>query len=154
MTEVRVPFDLGHRKPGESPEPPRRPARIARTLALAHNLQRRLDGGEFFDYADMARQLGFTRARITQIMALLLLAPGIQEEILLALPQNLWVGTGRKRQRRIDGGGVLEQPSPMWRGWGVGRERLRDERTLLRSWKMRFRRTVYHEGTECYSRLS
>lgn len=60
----------------------RYPARIARQLALAHALQRRVDAGEFADYADMARALGFTRARITQIMDLLLLAPDIQEEIL------------------------------------------------------------------------
>ena len=38
--------------------------------------------GEFADYADMARALGFTRARVTQIMDLLLLAADIQEEIL------------------------------------------------------------------------
>jgi hypothetical protein len=60
----------------------RYPARIARQLALAHALQRRVDTGEFADYADMARALGFTRARITQIMDLLLLAADIQEEIL------------------------------------------------------------------------
>lgn len=51
-------------------------------LALAHALQRRVDAGEFADYADMARALGFTRARITQLMDLLLLAPDIQHEIL------------------------------------------------------------------------
>ena len=35
----------------------------------------------------MARQLGFTRARVTQLMDLLLLAPEVQEEILfLELP--------------------------------------------------------------------
>jgi hypothetical protein len=63
--------------------PPRLyPARVARQLALAHALQRRVDAGEFADYADMARALGFTRARITQLMDLLLLAPDIQHEIL------------------------------------------------------------------------
>jgi len=60
----------------------RYPARVARQLALAHALQRRVDDGEFADYADMARALGFSRARITQMMDLLLLAPAIQEEIL------------------------------------------------------------------------
>jgi len=35
----------------------------------------------------MARQLGFTRARVTQLMDLLLLSPEVQEEILfLELP--------------------------------------------------------------------
>jgi hypothetical protein len=42
-----------------------------------------LDRGEVRDYADIA-QLGYvTRARITQIMNLLLLAPDIQEALLL-----------------------------------------------------------------------
>lgn len=37
----------------------------------------------------MARQLGFTRARVTQLMDLLLLAPEVQEEILfLELPSG------------------------------------------------------------------
>lgn len=58
------------------------PARVARQLALAHALQTRVNSGEFADYADMARALGFTRARITQLMNLLLLAADIQEEIL------------------------------------------------------------------------
>jgi hypothetical protein len=40
----------------------RYPARIARQLALAHALRRRLERGEFADFADMARQLGFTRS--------------------------------------------------------------------------------------------
>jgi len=60
----------------------RYPARVARPLALAHALQRRVDDGEFADCADMSRALGFTRARVTQIMDLLLLAADIQEEIL------------------------------------------------------------------------
>jgi hypothetical protein len=37
----------------------------------------------------VARQLGFTRARVTQLMDLLLLAPEVQEEILfLVLPRT------------------------------------------------------------------
>jgi hypothetical protein len=59
-----------------------RPASMARQLALAHALQRQVDAGEFTNYADLARALGFTRARVTQIMDLLLIAPDIQEEIL------------------------------------------------------------------------
>ncbi len=55
---------------------------MARQLALAHALQRRVDAGEFADHASMARALGFTRARISQMMDLLLLAPVVQEEIL------------------------------------------------------------------------
>jgi hypothetical protein len=67
------------------PSPPatvRRPARVARMLALAHRLQRAIDGGEFQDRATMARQYGLTRARVTQLLNLILLAPDIQEQVL------------------------------------------------------------------------
>lgn len=43
--------------------------------------RRRVDADER-DHATMARDLGFTRARISQLMDLLLLAPDLQEEIL------------------------------------------------------------------------
>lgn len=84
MTEVRVAFEprRAQAKRAAREAPRRYPARIARTLALAHDLQRRLDAGEFTDFADVARSLGFTRARVTQIMDLLLLAPEIQEDLL------------------------------------------------------------------------
>ncbi len=62
-------------------EPVRRPARVAQVLALAHRLQRAVDRGEYCDRAELARQLGFTRARVTQILDLLLLAPDIQEHV-------------------------------------------------------------------------
>src|SRR5262249_22288005 len=78
-----VPFGTRSRTRAAAARAERRyPARIARQLALAHALQRRVDTGEFADYADMARALGFTRARITQIMDLILLAADIQEGIL------------------------------------------------------------------------
>lgn len=83
MTAWVVAFATRSRKRAAAARAERRyPARIARQLALAHALQRRVDAGEFADYADMARALGFTRARVTQIMDLLLLAADIQEEIL------------------------------------------------------------------------
>ncbi len=44
--------------------------------------------GELRDLADAARAIGVTRARMTQIMNLLLLAPEIQEAI-VALPPTL-----------------------------------------------------------------
>ena len=64
------------------PRPVRRPAKIARLLALAHHIEAAIEGGEYKDRADAARQLGVTRARISQIMDLALLAPDIQEAIL------------------------------------------------------------------------
>ena len=70
----------------EPPPPPpaqvRRPARVAQVLAMAHRLQAAIDRGDYLDRADLARQLGFTRARVTQILDLTLLAPDIQEQVL------------------------------------------------------------------------
>ena len=70
--------------PDPPPEPVRRPARVAQMLALAHRLQAAIDHGEYRDRADLARQLGFTRARVTQILDLMLLAPDLQEQLLFA----------------------------------------------------------------------
>ncbi len=79
--------------PGESPEiqPPKtknsisHPAipRVVRLLALAHHFDGLLARGIVRDYADIAGLAGVTRARVTQIMDLLLLAPEIQEALLM-----------------------------------------------------------------------
>ncbi len=60
--------------------------RVARLLALAHRLDEQIRSGELRDLAVAARCLGLTRARVTQIANLLLLAPDIQEAILTAEP--------------------------------------------------------------------
>lgn len=74
------------REPIEPPRKPGpRPLRVARMLALAHEIVRCVEEGAFADLADAARALGFTRARITQLVDLTLLAPEIQEEILFAV---------------------------------------------------------------------
>ncbi len=56
--------------------------RVAKLLALAIRFERLVKRGDIQDYADLARLGYVTRARITQIMNLLNLAPDIQEEIL------------------------------------------------------------------------
>ncbi len=56
--------------------------RITRLMALAIKFQEMVNRGEVRDYADLARLGYVTRARLTQIMNLLLLAPDIQDEIL------------------------------------------------------------------------
>lgn len=84
MSVVTVAFRANRRakpKPAEPSGDRRYPARVARQLALAHALQRRVDSGEFADYAMLARAVGFTRARVGQLMNLLFLAPEIQGEI-------------------------------------------------------------------------
>jgi hypothetical protein len=48
-------------------------------MALAHHLERLVVPGMVKDYVELARLGQVSRARITQIMNLLLLAPEIQE---------------------------------------------------------------------------
>jgi len=67
----------------EVPIPCKLPQRVAQLLAFAHEIERRIEAGEVADRAAFARERGVTRARITQILDLLLLAPDIQEELLL-----------------------------------------------------------------------
>jgi len=56
--------------------------RIARLMAVAIRFDTLLRAEEFRDYAELARLGRVTRARMTQIMKLLDLAPDIQEQIL------------------------------------------------------------------------
>ena len=56
--------------------------RVARLLALAHRFERLIETGVVTDYADLARLGHVTRARVTQVMNLLVLAPDLQETIL------------------------------------------------------------------------
>ena len=56
--------------------------RVVRMLALAHRVEGMIRAGELRDFADAARAIDVTRARMTQIMNLLLLAPETQEAIL------------------------------------------------------------------------
>jgi len=78
------------RAEGGPPAPPAIP-RISRLLALAHYLETQVRSGTVKDYAELARFLGVSRARITQILNLLLLAPDVQEAILFLPPTE----TGR-----------------------------------------------------------
>jgi hypothetical protein len=68
--------------PEAPPAPVRRPARVAVMLALAHKIQQAIDAGTVRDRAEVARRLGFTRARVTHLMDLTLLAPDLQERVL------------------------------------------------------------------------
>jgi hypothetical protein len=70
---------------GESPqmdEAAGRIPRVSRLMALAIRFERLIRGGTVADQAELARLGQVTRARLTQIMNLLLLAPDIQEAIL------------------------------------------------------------------------
>jgi hypothetical protein len=58
-----------------------RPLRVAGMIALAFEVERMIDGGELRDRAEAARALGFSRARVTQLLDLTLLAPDIVEAV-------------------------------------------------------------------------
>ncbi|MBE3096589.1 MAG: hypothetical protein IMZ44_05605 [Planctomycetes bacterium] len=66
---------------------PGRVPRLARLMALAIHFDGLIRKGAVRDYADLARLGHVTRARVTQIMNLLNLAPDIQEAILF-LPRT------------------------------------------------------------------
>ena len=70
--------------PKPTPQPPI--PRLTRLLALAIKFEGLVRQGAVRDYADLARLGHVTRARMTQIMHLLDLAPDIQEAILLEQP--------------------------------------------------------------------
>jgi len=59
-----------------------RPTRVAQMLALAHLIERLVEAGDLKDYADAARRFGLSRARVSQVLDLTLLAPRIQEAVL------------------------------------------------------------------------
>ena len=73
--------------------------RISKLMALAIRFDGLVRRGEVRDYADLARLGYVTRARITQIMNLLNLAPDIQEEILF-LPRTV-KGRDRLREKEV-----------------------------------------------------
>ena len=127
----------------------RQAATVAKRLALAHHIAAQIEAGVYDDQADVARQHGLTRARLTQLMTtacdrreqtarehrrcesegrdreaarnLLLLAPDIQEEILA-----LEVPAGRqplseRALRRLTESLLWADQRVMWRALRAGR---------------------------------
>lgn len=89
----KIHFRNGHRSRRELREGPARDAapkgtvpRISRLMALAIRFDQLIRDGIVADQADIARLGHVTRARVTQIMNLLNLAPDIQEDILFLPP--------------------------------------------------------------------
>lgn len=73
-------------QPGPQPVSDRAPAgsvpRVSRLMALAIRFDGLIRSGTITDQADLARLGHVSRARVTQIMNMLHLAPDIQEEVL------------------------------------------------------------------------
>lgn len=84
--------------PAPTPHPTGRVPRVARLMALAIRFEGLLESGAVANQAELAALGHVTRARLTQIMNLLHLAPDIQEQI-LQLPA---VERGRDRVSERD----------------------------------------------------
>jgi hypothetical protein len=78
-------------KPGRVP-------RVSRLLALALRLDRLVRAGEIADYATLARLGHVSRARVSQILSLVQLAPDIQETLLFLPPTERGRDAIRLRQ--------------------------------------------------------
>jgi hypothetical protein len=76
-------------------------SRLARQLALAYHVERLIEAGVLRDYAQAARLLGVSRARLTQIVDLLGLPTAVQEGI---LAENVG-GSERALRSRVSSSG-------------------------------------------------
>jgi hypothetical protein len=68
--------------PTWKPAPSDIPHPLARRMAMAIECKRLIESGTVADAAEMARIAGVTRARMTQVLDLNLLAPDLQERLL------------------------------------------------------------------------
>jgi hypothetical protein len=84
----------------------RRPPRVTCLLALAHRFEELVRTGEVKDYADLARLGRVSRARVSQLLKLLTLAPSIQELILDLPPRQPGEKTITERHLRK----ILREP--------------------------------------------
>ena len=84
---IKATFDDGESAPkAKAPTVPTMciaPSCAARNLALAYKIAGLSDRGLLFDFSSAARALGISQPRVTHLMGLLLLAPEVQETILL-----------------------------------------------------------------------
>ncbi|HEY7334346.1 MAG TPA: hypothetical protein VH639_05650 [Bryobacteraceae bacterium] len=92
----------------QTPErvPYSRPPRVACLLALAHRFEQLVRSGEVRDYAEIARLGRVSRARMSQILRLLTLAPSIQEYLLFLAPR----GSGDEQITERDLRPVVREP--------------------------------------------
>jgi hypothetical protein len=86
---INAPFVAGPKRGKPRADKPRAaeprspPPRIAVLMALAIHMERLLREGQVKDQVELASLAGVTRARVTQVMNLLGLAPDIQEALLV-----------------------------------------------------------------------
>jgi hypothetical protein len=76
--KYKVKFGKERKAPAAAPKV----SRLATQLALAHHIERLVEGGHVRSYAAAARMLGISRGRLGQILGLVNLSPDIQARIL------------------------------------------------------------------------
>lgn len=109
----------GQQLSAPQPAPPAVP-RVSRLMALAIHFDQLIRDGVISDYADLARLGRVTRARVTQIMNLLNLAPDIQERLLfLSKPQTGRDPITEKSLRPLAAEPNWETQRKLWRGLGA-----------------------------------
>jgi hypothetical protein len=116
--------------PRGAPLPPsvRRPAHAARLLALAHQLQSAIDRGLVQDRATVAKRLGLTRARVTQLLDLLLLAPDLQDQVLHLEAVDGVEPLSERVLRAVAHAGTWAQQRAAWMGVQFREQRGRGKR--------------------------
>lgn len=102
----KAPWAAGEAAPSEERW---RPSRRARQLALGVWIERQIEAGRVESYADMARILGVSRARVTQLVGLGLRPVGVREGWLCGMAR--------------DGGGTALMTS--FHSAGSGRDHIR-----------------------------
>ena len=118
---VTIAFPQSSRPRPLHPVTASREPRATRQLALAHEIERRIRAGQLDDLAHAARVFGLTRARVTQLVNLTLLAPAIQAEILALPPVRVGRDTITERTLRpIVAEPVWEMQLEMW--WQLRKE--------------------------------
>ena len=107
MTSVTVAVPIRRSKPKailrpvRSIDATRRGDRTSWQIALAYRIERDIETGTLRDFAHAAEVFGITRARVSQIVALMNLAPDIQAR-LLAGDTNIHERTLRAALRFVD----------------------------------------------------
>ena len=106
---------LGKQAQGDA-TPAGRVPRVSRLMALAIRLDQSIRDGVVADQAELARLGHVSRARLTQIMNLLCLAPGIQEAILFLPPTVRGRDAVTEKQLRVVAGELdWGKQREMWR---------------------------------------
>lgn len=81
VMRLKVKFRSCRRSSQPREDPRQRAYRLARQIALGHFIEEQVENGELASYAEAAQRLGLTRARLSQVLDLVLLAPAIQEAV-------------------------------------------------------------------------